>query len=134
MTKTKIEKIASIEEEIRQLENQKKQLIQKQKEEERKARNHRLCSRGSYLEKIMPETITLTDEQFKAFLDKTLLTDFARKILEKITAQNGETGTQNPAVTAAHTNALPNAKPTETAQGGGTSGNENEGNGARQGG
>ncbi len=35
MAKTKIEKIASIEEEIKQLENKKKRLIQEQKEQER---------------------------------------------------------------------------------------------------
>jgi uncharacterized protein (UPF0335 family) len=34
MAKTKIEKIASIEEEIKQLENKKKRLIQEQKEQE----------------------------------------------------------------------------------------------------
>jgi len=37
MAKTKAEKIAGIEEEIRQLENKKKRLIQEQKEQERKA-------------------------------------------------------------------------------------------------
>ena len=36
MAKTKIEKIASIEEEIKQLENKKKRLIQEQKEQEGK--------------------------------------------------------------------------------------------------
>ena len=39
MAKTKIEKIASIEEEIKQLENKKKRLIQEQKEQERKSKN-----------------------------------------------------------------------------------------------
>ena len=41
MAKTKIEKIASIEEEIKQLENKKKRLIQEQKEQERKAKVNR---------------------------------------------------------------------------------------------
>ncbi len=46
MAKTKIEKIASIEEEIKQLENKKKRLIQEQKEQERKDRTNRPDSAG----------------------------------------------------------------------------------------
>lgn len=42
MAKTKIEKIAGIEEEIRQLENKRKQLVQAQKAQERKDRTKRL--------------------------------------------------------------------------------------------
>ncbi len=38
MAKTKIEKIAGIEEEIRQLENKRRQLVQAQKAQERKDR------------------------------------------------------------------------------------------------
>ena len=45
MAKTKIEKIASFEEEIKQLENKQKRLIQEKKEQERKDRTNRLCKR-----------------------------------------------------------------------------------------
>ncbi len=70
MGKTKLEKIAGIEETMRQLENQRKQLLQQYKEQERKERTHRLCKRGGLLESIMPDTVTLTDEQFRTFLEK----------------------------------------------------------------
>ena len=62
MAKTKIEKIASIEEEIKQLENKKKRLIQEQKEQERKDKRNRLCKRRGLFEKLLPDTISLTEE------------------------------------------------------------------------
>ena len=61
MAKTKIEKIASIEEEIKQLENKKKRLIQEQKEQERKDRTNRLCKRMGFIEKLLPDTIPLNE-------------------------------------------------------------------------
>ena len=45
MAKTKAEKIAGIEEEIRQLENRRRKLVQEQKAQERKDRTKRLCRR-----------------------------------------------------------------------------------------
>ena len=54
MVKTKAEKIAGIEEEIRQLENKKKRLIQEQKEQERKDRTNRLCKRMGLLRSCCP--------------------------------------------------------------------------------
>jgi len=42
MDKTKVEKITGIEEQIKQLENQRKKLIQEQKEQDRWARTKRL--------------------------------------------------------------------------------------------
>lgn len=45
MAKTKTEKITSIEEEIRQLENKRRQLVQEQKAQERRDRTKRLCRR-----------------------------------------------------------------------------------------
>ena len=89
MAKTKTERIASIEEQIAQLSNQKKQLIQKQKQDERKARTRRLCSRHGLLESMLPDTITLTDEQFKTFLEKTTANDHGRRMLAKIVTQSG---------------------------------------------
>ena len=83
--KTLNEQITAAQEEIRLREARLKEMMQKQKEQDRKARNHRLCERGGYLESIMPDTIPLTAEQFKTFLDKTLLTDHARRILNNVT-------------------------------------------------
>ena len=91
MAKTKIEKIASIEEEIKQLENKKKRLIQEQKEQERKDRTNRLCKRMGFIEKLLPGTIPLTEEQFKTFVEQTIATDHSRRILDGLTAQNAAT-------------------------------------------
>jgi len=70
MAKTKIERIASVEDKIKQLEAQKKQLIQKQKQDERKARTSRLIQRGAILESFIPNPETLTNEQVKALLQQ----------------------------------------------------------------
>lgn len=75
-------------EKINQLEQQKKQLIQRQKTQERKDRNHRLCKRGGLVKKLLPDMITITDEQFEIFLDKILLTEHAKAILADFVAQN----------------------------------------------
>ena len=90
MAKTKIEKIASIEEEIRQLENKKKRLIQEQKEQERKDRTNRLCKRMGLFEKLLPDTILLTEEQFKTFLEQTIATEHSRRILDGLTAHTAQ--------------------------------------------
>lgn len=87
MTKTKIEKIAGIEEEIRQLENKRKQLVQAQKAQERKDRTKRLCKRMGLFESLLPESISLTDEQFQIFLEKTVLNEQSRRILDGLTAR-----------------------------------------------
>ena len=87
MARTTTAKIADVQEQIRQLENRHKELRQQAKEEERKARTHRICKRGGLLESLLPETIPLTDEQFKAFLEKALLSDYSRRTLERFTAQ-----------------------------------------------
>ena len=86
MAKTKIEKIAGIEEEIRQLENKRRQLVQAQKAQERKDRTKRLCKRMLF-ESLLPESISLTDEQYQIFLEKTVLTEQSRRILDGLTAR-----------------------------------------------
>ena len=80
------EQIEKAKEDIRQKSNQLKQLQKQQNEKERKARNHRLCKWGGYLEKVLPEVVTLTDEQYYSFLEKTMLTDSARRLLQGLTA------------------------------------------------
>ena len=83
--KSYVDQIELAREEIRQRENRLKELLQKQKDLDRKARTHRLCERGGYLESVLPDTIPLTLEQFKAFINKTLTTDFASKTLHALT-------------------------------------------------
>ena len=70
MSKTKIERIAGIEDRIKQLENQKKRLAQQHKAAERKARTRRLIQRGAILEGFIPEADTYTEEQIQAILQK----------------------------------------------------------------
>ena len=50
------------------IENQRKKLIQEQKQQERKDRTKRLCKRMGLFESMLPESISLTDEQFQIFL------------------------------------------------------------------
>jgi hypothetical protein len=88
MPKTKDEKIANIQEQIIQLENQKKRLIQQQKEEQRKVRTRRLIERGAMLESRIAGADALTNEQIGYFLDKTLLTPFSKRILAEMTARS----------------------------------------------
>jgi hypothetical protein len=99
MAKSKTEKIAGIEEQIAQLENQRKRLLQQQKEQDRKDRTRRLCTRAGLLESLLPDTITLTDEQFRLFLDKAVANEYGRNTLARIAAQGG--GTTTPTTIAA---------------------------------
>ena len=112
----------SIGEEIRQLENKKKRLIQEQKEQERKDRTNRLCKRMGLFEKLLPDTIPLTEEQFKTFLEQTVLIEHSRRILDGLTAQNAATAPAQGVGTAAKGNALPAAKTAHTAQADGAGG------------
>ena len=116
MAKTKIEKIASIEEEIKQLENKKKRLIQEQKEQERKDRTNRLCKRMGFIEKLLPDTIPLNEEQFMTFVEQTIATEHSRRILDGLTAQNAATAPAEGAGTAEQGNTLSATKTAQTAQ------------------
>ena len=87
MAKTRIEKIAGIDEEIAQLLAVKKNLLQEQKEAERRERTNRLCKRAGHLESLLPDTIKLTAERFNEFLAKTVVTDFAKRILKDLLAE-----------------------------------------------
>lgn len=72
MARTTIEKIESLQEQIQQLENERKRLMQRQKEQDRKDRTKRLIERGAILESLIPGAATLTNEQVKALLEKAL--------------------------------------------------------------
>ena len=88
--KTREELTAEIEEskkKIRQFENREKiiEKIIKQKlsVEERKARTHRLCKRGGFMESLVPELIAMPDEDAKAFLRLALTSEPAQEFLKK---------------------------------------------------
>ena len=131
MSKTKLERIADINEEITQLKNRQKQLQQQHNAKERKARNHRLCKRGGFWESLLPDSVTLTDEQFKLFLVKTLLTDYARNILRDIKEQNTETSNLAAKENTATTGFAPGGKPTVTGNTNNIDGGDNASNNAR---
>ena len=104
MAQSKTAKILSIEEQITALEKKKKEYLQEQKEIDRKARNHRLCKRGGYVEKYLPDIIDFTEEQFEIFVKKVLLTPFTTRAINEIKAQaetintepqNGSAAVQN---------------------------------------
>ena len=90
MAKTTEERIESVQEQIRQLENQRKRLMQEQKEQERKARTKRLIERGAILESLIPEADTFTNEQIRTFLEKTIRTESARKAWANLNATQAE--------------------------------------------
>lgn len=90
MAKTREDRIESVQEQIRQLENQRKRLMQEQKEQVRRARTKRLIERGAILESLIPDADAFTNEQIKAFLEKTIQTESARKALANLTAAQGE--------------------------------------------
>ncbi len=127
MAKTKAEKIASIEMQMAQLENQRKKLIQEQREQTRKDRTKRLCKRMGLFESMLPDTITLTDEQFQNFLEQTVCAEHSRRILERMTEQNAATAAPIRAGAAAQ----PPTNPASTEPQDGADGDGDEGNGAR---
>ena len=95
--KTTADKIEEAKAKITQYENHMKQLVQKQKSEERKARTKRLIERGAIFESLIPNADALTNEQVKTFLIKTMQTDFASQILSGLQGQSGEVAVQKPA-------------------------------------
>ncbi|MDR1891486.1 MAG: DUF3847 domain-containing protein [Oscillospiraceae bacterium] len=89
MAKTTTEKIELKKTEMAQLENELKRLMQQQKEQERKARTKRLIERGAILESLVPGADALTNDEIKAFLEKTVTNDYARRAMANVTAHSG---------------------------------------------
>ena len=95
MAKTRLERIEAIQLKKQQLEEQEKKLQKAHDEQQRKERDKRLRSRGEVLEKILPDTITLTVEQFTAFLNRTTANQFGRdKLAEILKANEAKTKSQ----------------------------------------
>ena len=59
---------AEAEKEVRQYENQVKILLNKQRDLERRERNHRLIVHGAIMEGVFPFTASMEGEAIKAFL------------------------------------------------------------------
>ena len=68
---------------IRQYENRSKMLDRRLAIEKRKGRNHRLCSRGGFIESIVPELITMTEDEGKDFLYHIAKSMEAQEYLKK---------------------------------------------------
>jgi len=90
MAKTYDERIAETKEKITQYENQYKRLLQQRKELERKARTRRLIERGAILESLIDGAETLTNEEIKAILERSLLPRAAAGNLPKPPQQPSE--------------------------------------------
>ena len=68
MEKSLEAKKAEAEKKARQYENQVKTLLNKQRDAERHARNHRLIVHGAIMEGVFPFTASMEGESLKAFL------------------------------------------------------------------
>jgi len=112
--KTTTEKIQAERERKQQIDNEIKRLLQQERAEERKKRNHRICKRGGLLEKLLPDTIALTDEQFEQFLKKVMLNDQTRRTLERYTAQGEKAPAYVPAGKAETVSEITGAEQTES--------------------
>jgi len=100
MPRTTVEKIEGVQAQIQQLESERKRLMQQQKEQERKARTKRLIERGAILESLIPGAAAFSNEQIKAFLEKTIQSDSARKILKSIAPQGDVLDASQPTIDA----------------------------------
>jgi hypothetical protein len=87
MSKTREERISNYQEQIAQLNNRLKQEKQKQAEEARKQRTKRLIERGAILESLIEDAAELTNDQVKVFLEKTIKTEYARRIFNDVKKQ-----------------------------------------------
>ena len=96
MAKTKTERIASIEAEIKQLESLRKRLLQQQKEQDRKARTHRLIERGALLESLIDGAEVLTNEDVKAILTVALNSEAAHETRAFVRKRRGTAATTGP--------------------------------------
>ena len=72
------------EKKARQYENQVKILLNKQRDAERRARNHRLIQHGLILEGVFPAAITTDGETVKEFLIEVSFLPGARELAEKM--------------------------------------------------
>jgi NCAIR mutase (PurE)-related protein len=115
--KTTAEKIKAAKIEKQQAEERIKKLLQEQKAEERKARNHRLCKRGGLVEKLLPDLVQLTDEQFDTFVEKVLLTSHTNRILAWLVPTEPEPNTEQEVIAdTAQDGEAADAKPQEVLQ------------------
>lgn len=79
-----------VEKQIGQLQNHQKILLNRKRQEERRARNHRLIERGAILEAVFPAAVEIDNEEVKAFLIALSRLPGAQEITEKTPKTGGE--------------------------------------------
>ena len=84
MAKSRTERIANYDEQIAKLQEKRDKELEKQKEQEKDEREKRQRKRGEILEKIIPETVNLTVEQFTTLINRTTANQFGRDKLAEI--------------------------------------------------
>ena len=109
--KTLEQQIASAKLEMEQKENRLKELLGKQKEQDRKARTNRLCKRMGIIEKYLPDTILFTDEQFIAFVEGAVANDYGKRKLASFMAQSVASNPPKTAETTPPQNNAANSDP-----------------------
>ena len=117
MAKTTAEKIQSVQEQIQQLENQRKKLMQEQREQARKARTKRLIERGAILESLVPDADTFTNDEIKTLLEKALRGNPVCKITDNVIPQGGNMTAPKSWNVRPTSGASPIGKSNSTAQG-----------------
>ena len=73
---------------------------------------------------VLPDTIPLTEEQFKTFVEQTITTEYSRRVLDGLTARNAATAPSQGAGTAGRGDTQLAAKTAHTAQEDGADGSE----------
>ena len=79
-----------VEKKIGQLQNHQKILLNRKRQEERRARTHRLIERGAILEGVFPAVTDMEGEEVKAFLIALSRLPGTRKLEEKPPENEGE--------------------------------------------
>jgi hypothetical protein len=79
-----------VEKKIGQLQNHQKILLNRKRQEERRARTHRLIERGAILEGVFPAVTDMEGEEVKAFLIALSRLPGARELAERTPKNEGE--------------------------------------------
>ena len=133
--RTPAERLERLNKDIEKLETEKQKILDAQKEKDEKARVHRFCKRMGYIEKLLPDIIPLTDEQFETFIKRTTANGYGRGVLDEMTGKksaspaapqgetpkhDGEKSPPKPTGAGTHNNGKPAAPaPAVAGQGGG---------------
>ena len=79
-----------VEKKIGQLQNRQKILLNRKRNEEHRARTHRLIGRGAILEGVFPAVVNMEGEEVKTFLIALSRLPGARELAERTPKNEGE--------------------------------------------